>query len=146
MTEQPPMTAPNVGNWLVCIANLPIEDPAARMRILRTLESLGAAVIREGAYLLPESAENRQALARLTEYIGRGGNVAHLLRVRAASPDQDQALRRLFDRSGRYDALIKVIEGLKLGYGVTDPGAISRVLHKQRREFEAISGHDFFPW
>jgi hypothetical protein len=145
MSSQTGKPAPSSGNWLVCIATLPIEDPAARMRILRTLESLGAAVIREGAYLLPESTENRQALNRLTEYIVRSGNIAHLLNVNAGSPAQDQALRRLFDRSGRYDTLIKVIESLKLGYGVTDPGAISRVLHKQRREFEAISAHDFFP-
>ena len=145
MTKQAPKTAPTAGNWLVCIANLPTEDPGARMRILRTLESLGTAVIREGAYLLPDSAENRQALGRLTEYIGRSGNVAHLLHVGAGSPGQDQALRGLFDRSGRYDALIKVIDGLSLGYGVSDPAAIARVLHKQRREFEAISTHDFFP-
>lgn len=145
MTDPSPKTPTTVGAWLVCIASLPTEDPGARMRILRTLESLGAAVIREGAYLLPDNAENRQALGRLTEYIGRGGNIAQLLHVRADSPQQDQALRRLFDRSGRYDALIKVIDGLRLGYGVSDPAAISRVLHKQRREFDAISAHDFFP-
>lgn len=145
MTKQTPATAPNVGHWLVCIASLPTEDPAARMRILRTLESLGTAVIREGAYLLPDNAENRRALGRLTEYIAHNGNTAHVLHVGAASPAQDQALRRLFDRTERYDTLIKVIDGLKLGFGVTDPAAISRVLHKQRREFETISAHDFFP-
>src|SRR5436190_1795478 len=52
-----------MATWLMTIAQLPTEDPAARMRVLRTLESLGAAVMREGAYLLPDSAANRQALA-----------------------------------------------------------------------------------
>ncbi|MFZ1910234.1 MAG: chromate resistance protein ChrB domain-containing protein [Burkholderiales bacterium] len=145
MTKQTPKPAAAAGNWLLCVANLPIDDPAARMRILRTLESLGTAVIREGAYLLPDNPENRQALGRLAEYIGRNGNVAHMLCVKAASPAQDRALRELFDRSSRYNELIKVVDGLKLGYGVSDPGAISRVLHKQRREFEAISALDFFP-
>ena len=51
--------------WLVTVAQLPTEDPAARMRVLRTLESLGAAVIREGAYLLPDTPENRRALDAL---------------------------------------------------------------------------------
>jgi hypothetical protein len=137
--------ASSPGKWLVCVANLPIEDPAARMRILRTLASLGAGVIREGAYLMPDSAENRQALGRLVEYIARSTNVAQLLHVTAATPAQDQALRRLFDRSERYTELVKVVSGLKLGFGVSDPAAISRVLHKLRREFEAISAHDFFP-
>ena len=145
MTKQTPKPAAAAGNWLVCIANLPVDDPAARMRILRTLESLGTALIREGAYLLPDNPENRQALARLAEYIGRNGNVAHMLCVKSTAPAQEQALRGLFDRSSRYDELIKVVDGLKLGYGVSDPGAIARVLHKQRREFEAISALDFFP-
>ena len=48
--------------WLALIASLPTEDPAARMRMLRTLESLGAAVMREGAYLLPDTAACRQGL------------------------------------------------------------------------------------
>ena len=50
------------GRWLALIASLPTENPAARMRGLRTLESLGAAVIREGVYLLPETSATRQGL------------------------------------------------------------------------------------
>src|SRR2546425_817327 len=68
-----------VDSWLVTIAQLPIEDPAARMRVLRTLESLGAAVMREGAYLLPDTATNRQALETLGDYIGKSAGSAQVL-------------------------------------------------------------------
>ena len=37
------------------------------------------------------------------------------------------------------------MESLRIGFGHSDPSAISRVLHKQRRELEAISALDFFP-
>src|SRR5204863_3274597 len=131
--------------WLITIAQLPIEDPAARMRVLRTLESLGAAVMREGAYLLPDNPTNRQALEALGEYIGKSAGNAQVLQVNAISPAQHDSLRRLFDRSARYDALIKTVESLRVGFGQADPSAISRVLHKQRREFEAIAALDFFP-
>jgi hypothetical protein len=131
--------------WLITIAQLPIEDPAARMRVLRTLESLGAAVMREGAYLLPDNPTNRQALDALGEYIGKSAGNAQVLQVSATSPAQQDHLRRLFDRSARYDALIKTVESLRVGFGQADPSAISRVLHKQRREFEAIAALDFFP-
>jgi hypothetical protein len=131
--------------WLITIAQLPIEDPAARMRVLRTLESLGAAVMREGAYLLPDNPANRQALEALGEYIGKSAGNAQVLQVNATSPAQHESLRRLFDRSARYDALIKTVESLRVGFGQADPSAISRVLHKQRREFEAIAALDFFP-
>jgi hypothetical protein len=131
--------------WLVLIASLPTEDPAARMRMLRTLESLGAAVMREGAYLLPDGAAARQGLERLAEYIGKGAGSAQVLQVAALSEAQQRLLRGLFDRSARYTELVKVVESLKVGFGIADPSAIARVLHKQRREFEAISALDFFP-
>jgi hypothetical protein len=134
-----------VDSWLVTIAQLPTEDPAARMRVLRTLESLGAAVMREGAYLLPDTATNRQALEALGDYIGKTAGTAQVLQVNATAPAQQEQLRRLFDRSARYEELIKTVESLRVGFGHSDPSAISRVLHKQRREFEAIAALDFYP-
>src|SRR5206468_1447590 len=114
-------------------------------RVLRTLESLGAAVMREGAYLLPDTAANRQALEALAAYIVKSAGTAQVLQVNASAPAQHETLRRLFDRSARYDALIKTVESLRVGFGQADPSAISRVLHKQHREFEAIAALDFFP-
>jgi hypothetical protein len=142
-TENTP--AAPAGTWLLTLAQLPTEDPATRMRVLRTLESLGAAVIREGAYLLPDSPGNRQSLEALAQYIAKGAGAAHVMHVTASSPAQEEAFKRLFDRSARYDNLVKTVESLSVGFGHSDPGALSRVLLKQRREFEAISALDFFP-
>jgi hypothetical protein len=142
------MSKPNPAadsRWLALVASLPTEDPAARMRMLRTLESLGAAVIRDGVYLLPDTTACRQGLAHLAEYIAKGAGTAQVLQVMPVSEDQQQSFRSLFDRSARYAELIKVVDSLKVGFGIADPSAISRVLHKQRRELEAISALDFFP-
>jgi len=130
--------------WLVYVASLPTDDPAARMRVLRTLESLGCTVLREGVYLLPESEPNRQGLARLTEYIFRLHGSAYMLSVTATDAGQAQAFRGLFSRSDKYEELIKTVEALKTGFGISEPASIARVLAKQRREFEAISALDFF--
>jgi len=134
-----------VDSWLLTITQLPTEDPAARMRVLRTLESLGAAVLREGAYLLPDTPANRQSLDALADYGTKIGGSAHVLHVTARSDAQKEQYRRLFDRSARYEALIKTVESLRVGFGQTDPSGISRVLHKQRRELESIAALDFFP-
>ena len=131
--------------WLLTVAQLPTEDPSSRMRVLRTLESLGAAVMREGVFLLPDTPANRQALEALSDYIVKSAGTAHVLQVGVTTPAQQEALRRLFDRTARYEALIKTIESLRVGFGHSDPSAISRVLHKQRRELEAIAALDFFP-
>jgi len=131
--------------WLLCVASMAAEDPASRMRVLRTLESLGATVLREGVYLLPETDDNRRSLGTLADYIVKSHGLAHVVRVSAISPDQQAAFTRLFDRSARYEELIKTVESLRVGFGHSDPSAIARVLHKQRREFEAIAALDFFP-
>ena len=143
MDDKTPAAEPP--GWLLTIAQLPTDDPATRMRVLRTLESLGSAVMREGVFLLPDTPANRQSLDALTDYIGKGGGSANVLRVSATSTAQQMTFTRLFDRSARYEDLIKTVESLRVGFGQADPSAISRVVHKQRREFEAIAALDFFP-
>jgi hypothetical protein len=133
------------GTWLLLLSHMPTEDPAPRMRVLRTLESLGAVLMRDGAYLLPDTPQNRSSLEALADYISRSQGSVHLLRASALSDHQQDALKRMFDRSQRYHELVKTVESLKLGFGHTDPGAIARVLGKQRRDFEGISSLDFFP-
>lgn len=137
--------APAGNTWLLLLAQMPAEEPASRMRVLRTLESLGAGVVRDGAYLLPDTPGNRKSLEALVDYIVKSSGSAHMLNASATSPAQQETLRRLFDRSERYADLVKTVESLSLGYGQTDPSAIARVLHKQRRELENISSLDFFP-
>ena len=66
-TASPSPAAAN--RWLVIVTQLPTDNPAARMRMLRTLESLGTAVMREGVYLLPDTPDTRRALDRLAHYV-----------------------------------------------------------------------------
>jgi hypothetical protein len=121
-----------------------MDDPAARMRVLRTLEAMGCALLREGVYLLPDSPVNRQGLQRLSEHTTRISGSSHVLHVASADAEQERSFKSLFDRAGKYGELIKNIEGLQAGFGISEPSAIARVLNKQRREFEAISALDFF--
>lgn len=132
-------------SWLLVVATLPTDDPAARMRVMRTFDALGAAIMRDGAFLLPETPANRQAVERLVEYINANAGNAQAVKAMPLDETQFAAFRRLFDRSTRYEELTKTVESLRVGFGLADPSAISRVLHKQRREFEAIGLLDFFP-
>ena len=142
MNKPPP---PENARWLTLIASLPTEDPATRMRVLRLLESLGAAVIREGVYLLPETSATRQGLEHLADYISRGAGSAQVLAVAPLSEAQQQHFRKMFDRSARYSELLKVLDSLRVGFGIADSSAVLQVLHKKRHDFEAISALDFFP-
>ena len=130
--------------WLVVVAQLPVDDAAGRMKVLRMLETLGCAVLRDGVYLLPDSRESRQGLQRLVDYVARIHGSAYLLAVTSADEAQTRQFRGMFDRSTKYRDLIKTVESLKAGFGVSDPAAIRHVLNKQRQELDAIGTLDFF--
>ena len=131
--------------WLAFVTNLPTDDPASRMRVMRMLESLGSAVLREGVFLLPDNPATRQSLTRLTEHVARLNGTSHLLLVTAQDDAQNLRFLSMFDRAQEYEALIQNVQSLRTGFGISDPSSISRVLAKQRRDFEEISALDFFP-
>lgn len=141
----PPQEPPPPGTrWLVFVAQLPTDDPAGRMKVLRTLETLGCAPLRDGVYLLPDSGENRRGLAKLAGFVTSINGSVHVLNVKSADEAQSKQFRTLFDRSELYRELVTTVESLKAGFGISDPVAINRVLGKQRRDLEAIVALDFF--
>ena len=140
------MTAPNTSStsaWFVLVTQLP-DDATIRMRILRMLDAMGCGILRDGVFVLPASASAQQGLERLGQHISASGGTHHFLRVQSDAA-QTKSFARLFDRGMRYVDLIKTIEGMRSGFGISDPTALSRMLIKQKREFEAISSLDFFP-
>ena len=140
------MTAPSTSStsaWFVLVTQLP-DDATVRMRILRMLDAMGCGILRDGVFVLPASASARQGLERLGQHISTSGGTHHFLHVQSDAL-QTSAFSRLFDRGMRYVDLIKTIEGMRSGFGISDPTALSRMLIKQKREFEAISSLDFFP-
>jgi hypothetical protein len=48
--------------WLLFILTLQGQQPAVRMRVWRALKALGAGVIRDGVYLLPNRPEFKEPL------------------------------------------------------------------------------------
>jgi hypothetical protein len=140
----PPEAPPPGMRWLVFVTQLPTDDPAGRMKVLRTLETFGCAPLRDGVYLLPDSSENRRGLTKLAGFVTSINGSVHVLNVKSADEAQSKQFRGLFDRSEQYRELVKTVESLKAGFGISDPVAINRVLGKQRRDLEAIAALDFF--
>ncbi len=131
--------------WLAYVTTLPTDDPSARMRVLRTLEGLGCAMIRDGVFLLPDTPAARRSLTGLSEHIARINGSAHVLSVNSMDEAQAKQFLGLFDRTKKYDELIKSVESLRTAFGVSDPVSIMRLLNKHKREFNIISTLDYFP-
>jgi hypothetical protein len=126
------------------VAALPTDRVEVRMGALRAIETLGAAALREGIFLLPGSDAARDAFSRLAERIRRAGGSAHVFAARTLDTAEAVELAALFDRNSRYAEIIKTVESLRTGFGVAEPAAIAAVLGKQRRELAQVIAVDFF--
>jgi hypothetical protein len=140
-----PRGGAGAARWLAYVTTLPTDDPAARMSVLRTLKSLGCAVLRDGVFLLPDTPAARQGLCSLSEHIARINGSAHLLALTSLDEAQSQQFLGLFDRTQKYAELIKTVDSLKTAFDVSDPVSIMHLLNKQKRDFNIISTLDFFP-
>lgn len=140
---EPPPATPAESGWLLLVAALPTGDANARMAALRTIESLGAAILRDGVYVLPDAPAHRASLERLVAYLRSVAGDGHLMAACAYDAAQEADFRRRLDRGGRFAEVFKIIESVRQGIGHADPGAIAKVLQKQRSEFEALVAIDF---
>jgi hypothetical protein len=82
----------------------PGKSTTPRIRLWRLLKGLGAAVLRDGVYLLPQCESLRQALEEQAQGVQALGGAAYLLAVEPVT-ETDAQFRALFDRSEDYAAL-----------------------------------------
>ena len=132
------------GGWLALVISMPSRSATPRMRVWRALKALGAAVLRDGVYLLPKSEPARRALEELArEVIGAGG-AAHVLRLDSADPEQARRFRAMFDRSNEYSRLIEAIRKLLTTLNKRKLAAGVRTIGRLRRDYHAIRANDYF--
>lgn len=132
-------------DWQLLVISLPSNRATPRMRVWRALKGLGAAVLRDGVYLLPDSQSAHAALTQQAIEVERSGGTAQVLRVDAPAAEQDRQFRALFDRTDDYARLMQNARKLKSGLSPRRLAAAARSMKQLRREFESIHATDYFP-
>lgn len=128
--------------WLSLITSLPTENATARMRAWRALKASGAAVLRDGVYLMPEREACRNTLdAVATDILGAGGTVFVL---RVEEPD-GAAFVSLFDRREDYAVLLADISKAHAGLAAETAADTLKQARKLRKTFAGLAEIDFFP-
>ena len=130
-------------NWLTLVLSLPTENATARMRAWRALKACGAAVLRDGVYLLPRQ-DGEDTLATIGREVRDNGGTAHLLQT-TMDVDEESEYQALFDRSADYAELMK--EAAQV-HGLLTPDSAMDTLkqtRKLRKRFVQIAAIDFFP-
>ncbi|MGB8299897.1 MAG: chromate resistance protein ChrB domain-containing protein [Azonexus sp.] len=126
-------------SWLILILTLPTENATARMRAWRALKACGAAVLRDGVYVMPVSEQHRGILAAIAEDVSASGGSTHLLEASG----EDYA--GLFDRMADYQQLVTDIAACRDDLDKVAPADLSRRARKLRKQLDAIAQTDFFP-
>lgn len=121
------------------VLTLPTENATARMRAWRALKATGAAVLRDGVYVLP--AERAAGLAGIAEDVRESGGQAWLLQAEAGEAD----FASLFDRTEDYQRLAADIESVLADAATTAAADLTRLVRKLRRNLAALEAIDFFP-
>lgn len=128
-----------MNDWLLLILSLPTENATARMRAWRALKAAGAAVLRDGVYLLPGGGERRAVLATIAGDLGNAGGTAYLLEA------QGEDFAGLFDRTADYRQLAADIDLCQGDLDRVVATDLARLARKLRKGFETIRAIDFFP-
>lgn len=131
--------------WLMLVISLPGSSGTPRMRVWRALKAQGAAVLRDGVYLLPHAKAALQVLQEQATTIIASGGDAHVLTFDSTDSSQAEHFRKLFDRTADYVRLSEALQKIKTGLTKRRGLAASRQLKKIQREFETLSGVDYFP-
>jgi len=139
--KKPSVTA----DWRMLVISLPSNRATPRMRVWRALKGLGAAVLRDGVYLLPDSPSAQAAFTRQASEVARAGGTAQVLRVDAPAAEQDRQFRAMFDRADDYARVMKDVRKLKSGLSPRRLAAAARSMKQLRRDYETIHATDFFP-
>lgn len=128
--------------WIALITSLPTENATARMRAWRSLKASGAAVLRDGVYLMPERDACRITLDTVAADIRAAGGTALVLRIEepdgAAFPD-------LFDRSEDYAALLAEVAKLRQGLDADTATDALKQARKLRKALTGLAEIDFYP-
>jgi hypothetical protein len=130
--------------WLVFIMSQPGKSTTPRIRLWRLLKGLGAAVLRDGVYLLPYRETLRQALEEQVQGVQTLGGAAYVLAVEPVTAS-DAHFRALFDRSEEYAALLTTVSQWRATLAEASEAPARRVLQQVRREYEALVAIDYFP-
>jgi hypothetical protein len=125
--------------WLLLILTLPTENASARMRAWRALKACGAAVLRDGVYLLPAGEGHRATLAAIAEDVDASGGTTFLLDAQGG----DYA--PLFDRTADYQQLATDIAACRNDLDRSAAVDLVRLAKKLRKGLDGVAAIDFFP-
>jgi hypothetical protein len=130
-------------SWLLLLLSQPTGNAALRMRVWREMKARGAALLRDGVYLLPDNDNARAAFDLLAAAVNDGGGSVYIVRAQA-DVKQQREWCKLFDGTRDYAALLERCQGLTNRLAGR-PEELRKQVHDLDDELAAIVAVDYFP-
>lgn len=132
-------------SYLALFVSLPTKAATDRMRVWRSVKALGCATLRDGVYLLPDSADSAAVLDEVAGQAVEAGGSGEIYRLSGCDEAREDALRALFDRGEEYANIAGDIKDLGRIQASLDGAVAARKLQALVRRFEQLTHIDFFP-
>jgi len=132
-------------SYLALFVSLPTKAATDRMRVWRSVKALGCATLRDGVYLLPDSADSAAVLDEVAGQAVAAGGSGEIYRLSGCDEAREDALRALFDRGEEYANIAGDIKDLGRIQASLDGAVAARKLQALVRRFEQVIRIDFFP-
>lgn len=136
---------PHAISWLLAVISLPGEQATLRMRVWRILRALGAAVLRDGVYLLPDRPDLKEALETQMLEAGAESALALVTALPSQGNDRDAEFVQLFDRRENFAEIIATAASLMDQMSSEDEGDVRKGLRQLRKSLESVIAVDYFP-
>ena len=130
--------------WLILTATLPTSPSGLRVRVWRTLKTIGCAPLREGVYLLPADAPTAKDFWAIEQVIRDGGADAHMLEVTARDAAQEATFKALFDRSEQYADFAQSLKDARKGIAGRTEADLRKALRTLEQQLQSILAMDYF--
>ena len=132
-------------SFIALFVSLPTKASTGRMRVWRSVKAQGCATLRDGVYLLPDSADSAATLGEVAAQAVEVGGSGQVYRLSGCDEAQKAALRALFDRGEEYASIAEEIKALGRNLASPDGADAMRKLQPLVRRFEQVNRIDFFP-
>lgn len=127
--------------WLTLIISLPTENANTRMRTWRALKASGAAVLRDGVYLMPEQDACRSVFESVAAEVSGSGGTSYVIRI---EEPEGADFKAMFDRKEEFAVLLEDIRAVSADVNEESASEQAKKARKLRKAFAGIVEVDFF--
>jgi hypothetical protein len=127
------------------VLSLPTRNKTVRMRVWRALRSMGCGVLRDGVYILPAGAPQASRFIGIESEVAAAGGFAMTVELDVKTSTQFERVRKLFDRTPAYAALVREIESARRSLVRLGARRGAAATQRLRQTLRGIVDTDFFP-